>query len=54
MLTRLADSGLKTVEATSFVSPKWVPQMGDNSEVYQKIDKKSGVNYPVSTDRYLI
>jgi hypothetical protein len=31
----------------SFVSPKWVPQMGDHLEVYTSIEKKAGVNYPV-------
>jgi len=46
-INRLTDSGLKVVECTSFVSPKWVPQMGDNAEVFQKINKKAGVSYPV-------
>ena len=32
-IKRLANAGLKTIEATSFVSPKWVPQMGDHMEV---------------------
>lgn len=31
----------------SFVSPKWVPQMGDNSKVFAGINKKSGISYPV-------
>lgn len=33
----------------SFVSPKWVPQMGDNTEVFKGIEKKPGVSYPVLT-----
>ena len=38
---------MKVIECTSFVSPKWVPQMGDNAEVFQSITKKAGVSYPV-------
>ena len=47
LIERLADAGLQAVEATSFVSPKWVPQMGDNTEVMQAIRRKAGVAYPV-------
>ena len=43
----LSDTGLKTIEATSFVSPKWVPQLADAEEVYKGIQKKPGVSYPV-------
>ena len=43
----LSETGLKTVEATSFVSPKWVPQLADAEEVYNGIRKKPGVSYPV-------
>jgi len=43
----LSDTGLKTIEATSFVSPKWVPQLADAEEVYKAIEKKPGVSYPV-------
>ena len=43
----LSETGLKTIEATSFVSPKWVPQLADADEVYKGIQKKSGVSYPV-------
>jgi len=43
----LSRTGLKVVETTSFVSPKWVPQMADNSQVYQAIQKSENVNYPV-------
>jgi hydroxymethylglutaryl-CoA lyase len=49
LIERLADAGLTAVEATSFVSPKWVPQMGDASEVLRGIRRKAGVTYPVLT-----
>ncbi|KAG0835308.1 hypothetical protein G6F26_004413 [Rhizopus arrhizus] len=49
LIERLARDGLGVVEVTSFVSPKWVPQMGDNKEVFTSIQKKSGVQYPVLT-----
>lgn len=45
MINRLSETGLDYIESTSFVSPKWVPQMGDNVEVYSKINKKPGVTY---------
>ena len=44
-INRLSDTGLIQIETTSFVSPKWVPQMGDNAEVFQAIKKKEGVSY---------
>ena len=47
LIDRLSATGLQTVEATSFVSPKWVPQLADAAEVYTGIQKKSGVRYPV-------
>lgn len=43
----LSESGLSEIEATSFVSPKWVPQLGDHQEVYARIQKKEYVHYPV-------
>lgn len=43
----LANAGLKTIEAGAFVSPKWVPQMADTAEVYSRINKRDGVDYPV-------
>ncbi len=49
LIARLADAGLKAIEATSFVSPKWVPQMGDNTEVMARITRRPGLNYPVLT-----
>ncbi|HEY2624443.1 MAG TPA: hydroxymethylglutaryl-CoA lyase [Dyella sp.] len=47
LIDRLSGTGLRTIEATSFVSPKWVPQMADAAEVYQGIRKVPGVSYPV-------
>ncbi len=47
LIHRLADAGLSAVEATSFVSPKWVPQMADHTEVMQSIHRRPGVSYPV-------
>ncbi|KAJ2842056.1 hypothetical protein GGI22_007680, partial [Coemansia erecta] len=49
LINRLADAGLPVVEATSFVSPKWVPQMGDAEKVMAKINRRPGVSYPVLT-----
>jgi hydroxymethylglutaryl-CoA lyase len=43
----LQDAGLKEIEVTSFVSPKWVPQMGDNAQVMAGIRRKPGVRYSV-------
>jgi hydroxymethylglutaryl-CoA lyase len=47
LIDRLSATGLQTVEATSFVSPKWVPQLGDAAEVYAGISRRPGVRYPV-------
>lgn len=47
LIDRLSDAGLAVVEATSFVSPKWVPQMADNAEVLAGIKRRPGVSYPV-------
>jgi hydroxymethylglutaryl-CoA lyase len=49
LIERLADAGLPAVEATAFVSPKWVPQMADHTEVMERIRRKPGVSYPVLT-----
>lgn len=46
-INRLSQTGLKTIEATSFVSPKWIPQLADADEVFRGIEKKPGVSYPV-------
>ena len=45
LIERLAEAGVRVIEATSFVSPKWVPQMGDNTAVLQGIQRKPGVTY---------
>lgn len=47
LIDRLTDAGLPVVEAGSFVSPKWVPQMADTDEVMARIRRKAGVSYPV-------
>ncbi|OHC70029.1 MAG: hydroxymethylglutaryl-CoA lyase [Rhodocyclales bacterium GWA2_65_20] len=47
LIRRLADAGLKTIEATAFVSPRWVPQMADNADVMAGIERREGVAYPV-------
>ena len=49
LIERLADAGLPAVEATAFVSPKWIPQMADHAEVLERIRRKPGVSYPVLT-----
>ena len=49
LIERLADAGLPAVEATAFVSPKWIPQMADHTEVLEGIRRKPGVAYPVLT-----
>jgi hydroxymethylglutaryl-CoA lyase len=49
LVHRLQDAGLKEIEVTSFVSPKWVPQMGDNAEVMGGIQRRPGVRYSVLT-----
>lgn len=49
MINLLSRTGLKTIEITSFVSPKRVPQMADASHVLEGIDKQQGLSYPVLT-----
>ena len=49
LVQRLQDAGLTEVEVTSFVSPKWVPQMADNAEVMAGIRRQAGVRYSVLT-----
>jgi hydroxymethylglutaryl-CoA lyase len=49
LIERLAEAGLPAVEATAFVSPKWVPQMADHTEVMERVRRKPGVAYPVLT-----
>jgi hydroxymethylglutaryl-CoA lyase len=45
----LQDAGLREIEVTSFVSPKWVPQMADNAQVMAGLQRKAGVRYSVLT-----
>ena len=47
LINRLSATGLRAVEATAFVSPRWVPQMGDNAAVMAGIKRTPGVSYPV-------
>ena len=47
LIDRLGAAGLSVIEAGSFVSPKWVPQMAASNEVYKAIRKREGVSYPV-------
>jgi hydroxymethylglutaryl-CoA lyase len=47
LIDRLSATGLPVVEATSFVSPKWVPQLADAAEVYRGIARRPGIDYPV-------
>jgi hydroxymethylglutaryl-CoA lyase len=47
LIERLADAGLRVVEATSFVNPKWVPQLADADEVLAKLKRRPDVRYPV-------
>lgn len=47
LIDRLSATGLRSIEATSFVSPKWVPQLADAAEVFSGIQRKPGVHYPV-------
>ncbi len=49
LVHRLQDAGLTEIEVTSFVSPKWVPQMADNAQVMAGIQRQSGVRYSVLT-----
>ena len=49
LIEKLADAGLTKIEAASFVSPKWVPQMKDAFVVLSGIERRPGVTYPVLT-----
>ena len=49
LVHRLQVAGLKEIEVTSYVSPKWVPQMADNHEVMSGMQRQSGVRYSVLT-----
>ncbi len=49
LIDRLGAAGLPVIEATAFVSPKWVPQMADQTEVLEGLKRRPGVSYPVLT-----
>ena len=49
LIERLGAAGLPAIEATAFVSPKWIPQMADHTEVLERMRRKPGVDYPVLT-----
>jgi hydroxymethylglutaryl-CoA lyase len=49
LVHRLQNAGLRELEVTSFVSPKWVPQMADNAEVMAGVQRRAGVRYSVLT-----
>jgi len=49
LVHRLQGAGLREIEVTSFVSPKWVPQMADNAEVMAGLQRRPGVRYSVLT-----
>jgi len=46
-INQLSKTGLRIIEATSFVSPKWIPQLADQVEVFKNIEKYPDVRYPV-------
>jgi len=49
LIEKLADAGVPAIEATSFVSPKWVPQMADAADVMARVRRRPGVTYAVLT-----
>src|SRR5258706_354071 len=49
LIERLGETGLPAIEATAFVSPKWIPQMADHTEVLERIRRRPGVDYLVLT-----
>ena len=49
LVESLVAAGLPQVEVTSFVSPKWVPQLADGAEVLQQVNRVPGIKYPVLT-----
>ncbi|KAJ3127186.1 hypothetical protein HK098_006638 [Nowakowskiella sp. JEL0407] len=49
LINKLSETGLQVIESTSFVSPKWVPQLADASQVMSSITKRPGVTYTVLT-----
>ena len=48
-VNKLSEAGLKRIEVTSFVSPKWVPQLSDAKEVMRQIKRDPSIRYSVLT-----
>jgi hydroxymethylglutaryl-CoA lyase len=49
LIARLGRSGLRSIEATAFVSARWVPQMADHDAIMNRLERVPGVDYPVLT-----
>lgn len=49
LINKLLEAGVSVIEATSFVSPKWVPQMADHQQIVEQLPSKNGVTFPVLT-----
>lgn len=49
LINALSQTGLSVIEAGSFVSPKWVPQMAGSADIYQQIQQREGISYPALT-----
>ncbi|MCE9678200.1 hydroxymethylglutaryl-CoA lyase [Shewanella sp. AS1] len=49
LIEQLSDAGLTRIEAGSFVSPKWVPQMADSGDIFRRLNKRPGVTYSALT-----
>jgi len=49
LIEKLVDTGLSVIEATSFVSPKWVPQLADHQQVVERLPKNPHISFPVLT-----
>jgi hydroxymethylglutaryl-CoA lyase len=47
LIERLVEAGCRTIEAGSFVSPRWVPQMADSAEILRGVPRRDGIDYPV-------
>jgi hydroxymethylglutaryl-CoA lyase len=47
LIDRLGACGLRSIEATAFVSPRWVPQMADSADLMRGLNQRAGVSYPV-------
>ena len=52
LIDRLGAAGVTAIEATAFVSPKWIPQMADHDAIMRRLVKRPGVSYPVLTPNF--